>query len=137
MYLAPMRFLAVSALAFLVLIAPVPMAQQPPKPPSPQPPEKNPEPPPKALVHAEGCVLAGAEARCLLLRDLKTGHLFNLLFKADRPPIGMGIEFSGVLHPGPSACMHGAPVEVTTWARKASIKCTPGQAGKRGQTVHR
>ncbi len=81
-------------------------------------------------VHAEGCVEAGIESRCLILRDFKTGRVYDLLFKAERPPVGLGIEFSGVLHPGPSACMQGIAVDVTTWARKASIKCVPGQAGQ-------
>jgi hypothetical protein len=87
----------------------------------------------KTAVRAEGCVEAGVEARCLILRDLKTGHLYNLLFPAARPPVGLGIEFTGVLRPGPSACMQGIAVEVTNWAHKASLKCAPGQAGKPGR----
>lgn len=110
---------AVLALVFLALIAPMPaLAAQ-------QPAQKN-------AVQGQGCVQAGVEAHCLVLRDLKTGHLYDLLFKTDRPPIGLGIEFTGVLHPGPTACMQGIAVEVTTWSHKTSIKCTPGQAEKGG-----
>lgn len=136
MFPAPLRFLAVSALALIALGGPAHGAQQPPKK-SPEPPQKNPQPQPKTVMHAEGCVQAGVEARCLVLTDLKSGHLYSLLFKADRPPVGLGIEFSGVLHPGPTACMQGTAVEVTSWAHKASIKCSPGQAGKRGRPATR
>ena len=41
-------------------------------------------------IHGEGCVEAGVEARCLVLRDLKTGRLYDLLFKAARPPVEIG-----------------------------------------------
>lgn len=86
--------------------------------------------PPKSAIHGEGCVQAGVEPHCLVLRDLKTGHLYNLLLQSERPPVGLGIEFTGVLRPGPSTCMQGTAVEVTNWAHKASLKCAPGQAGK-------
>lgn len=135
MFPAPWRFLAVSALAFLVLGVPGRAAQQPPKPPPQQPPEKNPQPPPKNVIRGEGCVQAGVQAHCLVLRDVRTGHLYNLLFKVDPPPAGLGIEFNGVAHPGPNTCMQGTAVDVATWAHKASIKCAPGQAGKRGRTA--
>lgn len=88
---------------------------------------------PKNAVRGEGCVQTGVEAHCLVLRDIKTGHLYELIFKAERPPVGLGIEFVGILHPGPTACMQGTPVDITTWAHKSSIKCTPGQAGKRNR----
>jgi hypothetical protein len=133
MFLPPGRFLAISVLAFLALGVPAPAAPPPQK--NPEPPQKNPQPPPKNLVHGEGCVQAGLEAHCLVLRDVKTGHLYDLMFKADRPPIGLGIEFTGVLHPGPTACMQGTAVDVATWAHKASVKCAPGQAGKHGRTA--
>jgi hypothetical protein len=89
---------------------------------------------PAKAVHAEGCVQAGVEPRCLVLRDIKTGHLYDLIFKMAPPPVGLGIEFTGVLHSGPTHCMQGIAVEVTAWANQASIKCTPGQAGKQGRT---
>lgn len=108
---------ALSAVAFLALTAQAFCAA------TPAPAQTN-------VVHGEGCVQAGVEAHCLVLRDLKTGHSYDLLFKAERPPVGMGIEFTGVLHPGPTACMQGAAVDVTQWTHKASIKCSPGQAGK-------
>lgn len=122
MFAAPTGLLAVSAMAFLAFGVSAPALQRPAP--------KGPQPPPKNLIHAEGCVQAGVEAHCLVLRDIKTGHFYSLLFNSDRPPAGLGIEFTGVLHPGPTACMQGTAVEVHSWAHKASIKCVPGQAGK-------
>jgi hypothetical protein len=84
----------------------------------------------KKQIHGEGCVQTGVQPHCLVLRDLKSGHLYDLLFKGVRPPAGLGIEFTGVLHTGPSNCMQGIPIDVTVWAHKASLKCAPGQAGK-------
>jgi hypothetical protein len=90
--------------------------------------------PAKNAVRAEGCVRAGVQPHCVVLRDLKTGRLYDLLFRITaRPPVGLGIEFTGVLRPEPSSCMQGTAVEVTAWAHKASIQCSPGQAGKRGR----
>ena len=109
---------AAPAFTFLFLMSPVSATEAP--------------QPAKNTVHAEGCVVAGVVARCLALRDLKSGRLYDLLFPAARPPAGLGIEFTGVLHSGPSPCMQGIAVEVTTWTHKASIKCVPGQAGKPG-----
>ena len=77
-------------------------------------------------VHAEGCVEAGAEAGCLVVKDVKSGKLYNLLFKDRHPKVGEGIEFNGVLHEGVTMCMQGTAVEVSNWARKDSLKCDPG-----------
>ncbi len=45
-------------------------------------------------VRGEGCVQAGVEARCLVLKDLRSGKLYNLLAKEPRPQVGDGIEFT-------------------------------------------
>jgi len=79
-------------------------------------------------VHAAGCVQAGIEVRCLVLRDVKSGKLYNVLIKDPRPAIGDGIEFTAVPFEGMTYCMQGTPVLVTSWARKDSLKCTPGEA---------
>jgi len=89
-------------------------------------------PEPKAKeVRGEGCVEPGVEARCLVLRDLKSGKLYNLLGKDPRPAPGEGIEFTGVLFDGMTYCMQGTAVEVTAWTHKDSVKCTQGAAPKK------
>jgi len=88
-----------------------------------------PAPEPKQ-VHAEGCVEAGVEMRCLVLKDMKSGKLYNLLVKEPRPNIGDGIEFTGVPFDGATYCMQGIAVKVTEWARKDSLKCSRGEAPK-------
>ncbi len=81
-------------------------------------------------IHGMGCVEAGVEARCLVLKDIKSGTLFNLLIKEPRPAIGEGIEFTGARHEGPTVCMQGVAIAVTSWARKDSLKCAQPQKYK-------
>ena len=81
-------------------------------------------------IHGMGCVEAGVEARCLVLKDIKSGMLFNLLIKEPRPAIGEGIEFTGVRHEGPTVCMQGVAIAVASWARKDSLKCAQPQKYK-------
>ena len=61
-------------------------------------------------VKGQGCVAAGVEASCLVVKDVKTGVLYNLFFKGTKPAVGTGIEFTGVpsdmmtnLHAGQAA----------------------------------
>jgi hypothetical protein len=77
-------------------------------------------------VHGEGCVEAGVEARCLVVRDVASGKLYNLLAKEPRPRVGEGIEFDGVVYQGVSVCMQGVPMKVTSWKEKDSLKCGVG-----------
>lgn len=79
-------------------------------------------------VHGTGCVQAGVEARCLVVKDVKSGRLYNLMFKEPRPTIGEGIEFTGEPFDGVTVCMQGAPVKVTEWKRDESLKCSEGEA---------
>src|SRR5271157_3272161 len=88
-----------------------------------------PAPEPKQ-VRAEGCVEAGVEMRCLVLKDVKSGKLYNLLVKEPRPNIGDGIEFTGVPFDGVTYCMQGIAVKVTDWAHKDSLQCSRGEAPK-------
>ena len=74
-------------------------------------------------IHGEGCVEAGVEAKCLIVRDMKSGKLYNILVGEPRPALGEGIEFTGTLRQGAAVCMQGATIEVEHWARKDSIKC--------------
>ena len=78
-------------------------------------------------IHAQGCVEAGVENRCLVLKDAKSGKLYNLLIKEPRPAIGAGINFTGTPYEGVTTCMQGAPVTVTKWARNDSLKCKQGE----------
>jgi hypothetical protein len=82
-------------------------------------------------VHAQGCVEAGVEARCLVVKDIESGKLYNVFIKDPKPAIGDGIEFTGVLFDGVTVCMQGIPVQVTTWARKDSLKCPSSQTPRR------
>jgi len=59
---------------------------------------------------------------------VKTGALYNLLFKGPRPQIGDAVEFNGVLFEGMTMCMQGTPVEVSDWAHNDSLKCGKGEA---------
>ena len=88
-----------------------------------------PAPEPKQM-RAEGCVEAGVEMRCLVLKDMKSGKLYNLLVKEPRPNVGDGIEFTGVPFDGVTYCMQGTAVKVTDWKRKDSLKCSLGEAPK-------
>jgi hypothetical protein len=81
-------------------------------------------------VHGQGCVAAGVEARCLVVRDLKTGKLYNLTFRGLQPAIGEGIEFEGLPHEGSTTCIQGVALDVTGWARKDTLKCKPGGTHK-------
>jgi hypothetical protein len=74
-------------------------------------------------IHGEGCVEPGAESRCLVARDLKSGNLYSLLFKGIQPSIGSGIEFTGMTHQGVTTCMQGTAIDVQTWKAKESLKC--------------
>lgn len=81
-------------------------------------------------IHGVGCVEAGVEARCLILRDIRSGKVFNLLVKDPRPAIGEGIEFTGALHEGPTVCMQGVAVTVTIWTKRENMKCGSGHLSK-------
>jgi len=64
-------------------------------------------------ITGSGCVEAGVEAGCLVLKDTKTGTLFNLFFKGTAPSINTAIRFTGKAHEGPTTCQQGTPVDVT------------------------
>ena len=78
-------------------------------------------------VHAQGCVEPGVEVRCLIVKDVKSGKLYNVFIKEPRPAIGDGIEFTAVPYDGVTYCMQGIPVQVTRWARNDDLKCSQGE----------
>ena len=75
-------------------------------------------------IHGAGCVEPGVEAHCLVVKDMKSGTLYNVLIKEPRPVIGDGIEFTGVPFEGMSVCMQGVAVKVTSWTKKDALKCS-------------
>ena len=88
--------------------------------------------PPKPVpVRGQGCVATGIEARCLIVRDLNSGKLYNLTFRGMPPAIGEGIEFEGLPHQGPSACMQGVGLDVLSWSPRDSLKCKQKDAHKK------
>ena len=68
---------------------------------------------PAKTVTGSGCIKAGVEAGCLVLKDTKTGTLYNLFFKMNSPGIGTAIRFTGTRHRGATTCMQGTAVDVT------------------------
>ena len=89
----------------------------------PPPPQKHPQ------IRGEGCVEPGEETRCLVVKDVRTGAMFELFFRGIQPAIGTGIEFSGVPHHGVTTCTQGTVLDVLNWVHK-DLKCTAGTAPK-------
>ncbi len=50
--------------------------------------------PKPAPVRGQGCVQTGAEPRCLMLKDRRSGIFYSLLVKGARPKMGAGIDFT-------------------------------------------
>ena len=82
-------------------------------------------------VRAEGCVQPGIEMKCLVVKDLKSGKLYNVIIKEPRPAVGIGIEFTAVPFDGMTYCMQGIPVKVTSWTRNEALKCEQEQPEKK------
>lgn len=71
-----------------------------------------------AAVKTSGCVKPGVEAGCLVLKGFKDKKLYNLIFVAGKKPeVGIAISFEGHRHEGPTVCMQGTPVDVSSWTR--------------------
>jgi len=109
----------------LSLAAGVSALSQAPPPKPPEPPPHNPPPAKAVAIRGAGCVEPGIEARCLLVKDIKSGKLFNLIFHEIQPALGQGIEFIGVLHTSATSCMQGTPIDITEWSRKDQLNCKP------------
>jgi hypothetical protein len=90
---------------------------------SPPPQQRHPQ------VRGEGCVEPGVEVRCLVVKDVRSGAMFELFFKGIQPAIGTGIEFSGIPHHGVTTCSQGTALDVLNWVHK-DLKCTEGTAPK-------
>jgi hypothetical protein len=83
---------------------------------------------PAKTVSGEGCVEAGVEAGCLVLKDGST--LYNLFFTGKKPSLRMAIRFSGAIHEGPTTCMQGTPVDVKEWTQTKTY-CPPATDSKK------
>lgn len=83
-----------------------------------------------ATVTGSGCVEAGVEAGCLILKDEKTGTTYNLFFKSNPPAINTAIRFTGTVHDGPTTCMQGTPVDVKQFT-KLKTECSAASMEKK------
>jgi hypothetical protein len=80
-------------------------------------------PPDAKQVKGQGCVEAGVEAGCLVVKDALSGKLYNLQIKGAKPAVGIGIGFAGVPFSGADTCMQGMPVQVSTWTHDETLQC--------------
>lgn len=79
-------------------------------------------------ISATGCVEAGVEAGCLVLKDSKTGTLYNLFFTGAKPALGIAIRFTGTPKQGVTTCMQGKPVDVKKW-QPVKMRCPKPTGG--------
>ena len=84
-------------------------------------------------VTITGCVEAGVEAGCLVLKDTKTQVLCDLKFDQTKAAIGDAITFDGIFHSGEvDTCQQGKIVHVGKWT-KLKMRCPMPEKGKTGQ----
>ncbi len=80
-----------------------------------------------------GCVEAGVEAGCLVLKDTKTKMLYDLKFDQTKPVVGDAITFDGIFHSGEvDTCQQGKIVHVGNWT-KLKMHCPMPEKGKAEQ----
>jgi hypothetical protein len=82
------------------------------------------------VISGSGCVEAGVEAGCLVLKDTKTKTLYNLFFSGRGPAPGAAIQFTGAANGGVNVCMQGKPVDVKKWAQLKMPCPVPGEGKK-------
>jgi hypothetical protein len=83
----------------------------------------------QSKITAAGCVEAGVEGGCLILRDSKTQTLYNLFFgEGKKPGLNTAIEFTATAHDGPTICQQGQPLDVTKWT-PLKTKCPSQEPG--------
>jgi hypothetical protein len=86
-------------------------------------------PAPTQTISGTGCVEAGVEAGCMVLKDVKTHTLYNLYFSGKKPDTGTAIQFEGTKQEGVTVCMQGEPVKVSKWT-PATMACSKGSEQK-------
>jgi hypothetical protein len=107
------------AMSLLLLVQGMTLAQQGAESASPKP----------ALIQGSGCVSKAVESSCLVLKDAKTGEIYNLLFADHSPAPDTAIRFRATEHHGMTTCMQGKAVNVTGWKRLKGMKCPAAPAG--------
>ena len=84
-------------------------------------------------VKGTGCVQAGVEAGCLVVKDAASGSLYSLIVKGAKPAVGIGIDFVGAPISGATQCMQGIPVQISTWSHNEGLQC--GISRGKGKSV--
>jgi hypothetical protein len=88
---------------------------------------------PDQQIKGRGCVEAGVDTSCLMVKDVQNGRLYSLQIRGVRPPVGIGIDFAGAPFSGVNTCMQGTPVLVSTWTRNETLQC--GTSKSKGKSV--
>jgi hypothetical protein len=71
---------------------------------------------PVVTISGSGCVNPGVETGCLVLVDSTGKGKYGLFFPStSKPAPYTGISFTGTAHNGPTFCMQGPPVDVSSW----------------------
>ena len=80
-------------------------------------------------ISGAGCVRAGVEPKCLVLKDTKTGQNLSLHFEegAKTPNVGEAISFQGTTASA-DTCQQGTPVKVSTF-KPIRMHCAQPKTG--------
>lgn len=81
-------------------------------------------------IAGAGCVQAGVETGCLLVKDAKTKTLYNLFFKGNKPAAGDAIQFTGSANAAVNTCMQGKSVDVKEW-KPIKMRCSTSSNSKK------
>src|SRR5437667_12309942 len=82
-------------------------------------------------VHGTGCVEKGAEAGCLVLKDVKTKTEYDLKFHNKPASVGTAIDFDGLSDSGEvDSCQQGKIVHVQKWT-PIKMHCPRPEAEKK------
>jgi hypothetical protein len=84
-------------------------------------------------VKGTGCVQAGVEAGCLVVKDAASGDFYSLIIKGAKPAIGIGIDFVGAPISGATTCMQGIPVQISSWSHNEGLQCSSSKG--KGKSV--
>lgn len=87
-----------------------------------------------APIMSAGCVRAGVESGCLILKSFKDKTTYSLHFPKERPDPDTAISFEGK-GGGVDTCMQGIVVNVTKWM-PLKMKC-PSAEKTSGKEDHR